>query len=304
MDLVCHIIGFNSKNKKQFYNSVNSEIYNIIDLDELNNQIYNDKQLDKMYKEYTKYKQNKNDKYKDIDKQMTDYWNLEMINKINSLLSSSKKNIFIGLNIHYKNQSKKLTINTKNNFIIKSNLHEDTKILIEQNLDSYRELIINGKYPLEYINYDFIYKKKENIYNIYIKTGYIEKTIDDIIQSLELLNNKTDVLWICSKDSYNINSKIYPIKNSVLFAFTEPSIALIDSFNFNDSEIKFDLVNNELSVNEIKPNTLTKMKKLRYLYVVDNNGFMPYDKNKYIIQSDVVIKGKEKIDNVYKYLSL
>jgi hypothetical protein len=308
-NLLCHIIGFNIKNKKTFIESIDKKFFNVIDLDEINNEILNDSQLDKLFRQYIKLKESKNDKFKDVDKKMTLFWETEFYNKIISLISSKKKNIFIGLNTHYKNTSKKINLETLNNFIINSDNDEDIKILIEYNLEQNKENIIKGKYPLEYIDYNFLMKKKENLINTFKKNGYIEKSYDEIIELLMLMvsedDNKENGLWISLKEPYNINSKIHPAKNDILTAYSEPTIALLDSFNFKDDELERTFTNDStLSIKEITPNVLEKLKKKRFLYYVEKNPFLPYknSKSKYFTQSSVLIKGKEKINNVYEYL--
>ena len=302
------LIGFNINNKKKFINNIDKNFFNIIDLDEINELILNDSQMNNLFKQYTKFKDNKNDKFKDIDKNMTTYWEIKFIEKIETLILNNKKNIFIGLNTHYKNFSKKINLNTLNNFIINSNYNDDVKILIEYNIDHYRENIINGTYPIEYLDFNFLIKKKENIINIFKKNGYIEKTFDEIIDLLKLIindNQKNSNLWICLKESYNINSKIHP-KNGILIAYSEPFLALIESFNFKDDEIEKNIDNtSNLLIKELKPNMLEKLKKKRFLYLVDKNQFLPLkDLNKYSTQSFVIINNKEEINNVYEYLSI
>ena len=63
---------------------------------------------------------------------------------------------------------------------------------------------------------------------------------------------------------------------------------------------------NKLSIKEIKEHSLLKLKKKRYLYMVDKTNFLPFenDENKYFSQSPILIKGKEKIENVYDYLKI
>ena len=61
-NVICHIVGFNPKSKKKFLNNLNNKNYEIIDLDKLNDNIFKDNEMDKMFKRYTSLKKNKNDK--------------------------------------------------------------------------------------------------------------------------------------------------------------------------------------------------------------------------------------------------
>ena len=237
LNLTCHIIGLNIKNKKYFIDKIDNKYYNIIDLDQINNSILADSKLDKLYEQFTKLKEIKNDKYKEVDKKMTLFWENSFHEKINELVSKKKKNIFIGSNNHYKIPSKKITLNSKNNFIVISDSKEEIKIVIENNIDTNKNAIIAGNFPLEFLNFDFLLKKREALINSYIKNGYIEKKLDDIISILQsLIKDNNENLWISLKEPYNLNSKIHP-KDNVLYAYNDPTIALIESFNFEPEEL-------------------------------------------------------------------
>jgi hypothetical protein len=312
LNLTCHIIGLNTKTKKYFIENIDNKEFNIIDLDQINNNILVDPKLDKFYEQFTKLKEIKNDKYKEVEKKMTLFWKNSFYEKINELISKNKKNIFIGVNNHYKMPSNKISLNTKNNFIVLSDIKEDIKILIENNIDNNRNEIINGNFPLEFLNFDFLLKKRDIIITSYKKNGYIEKKLDDIILILNSLIKATnnENLWISVKEPYNINSKIYP-KDNILYAYNDPTIALIESFNFDSDEVEkiltiTDNQSTSLSLKEIKPNSLNKLKKKRFLYSVNRNDFLPFDNtnNKYFTQTPIEIKYKEKINDVHNYLGI
>jgi len=307
---ICHIVNLNNKDKKKFIDEFQSD-FNIIDLDKINNIVISDDRLDKLYLKYEKLKNSKNDKFKEIDKQITQFWETQFIENIISASSKSKKNILIGLNYHYKNISKKINLNTSNNFIINVNLIEDVKLTIENNLNLNKQNIINGLYPLEYINFENIKKKKENIINSYIKINYISKSFDEIVNILKTTSNikNNNGLWICLRDPYNVDSKIYP-QNTPIIAYSEKEFALIDSFYLKEDEVE-KIISTEndtptISLKEIKENSLNKLKKKRFLYYVDKDNFLPYENNinKYFTNTPVKVKHAEKITNVYDYLAI
>lgn len=130
LNLTCHIIGLNIKTKKFFIENIDSKQFNIIDLDQINNNIVTDPKLDKLYEQFIKLKEIKNDKYKEVEKKMTLFWENSFHEKINETISKKKKNIFIGANNHYKIPSKKISLNTKNNFIILTDSKEEVKLSI------------------------------------------------------------------------------------------------------------------------------------------------------------------------------
>ena len=89
--IVCHIIGLNQTCKNIFFEKINYNIYKIIDLDNINNQIIRNQEMKELYAIFEKYKNNKNDRYKNIEKKMTLFWEESFIDLINKELSSSKK---------------------------------------------------------------------------------------------------------------------------------------------------------------------------------------------------------------------
>ena len=141
--------------------------------------------------------------------------------------------------------------------------------------------------------------------NSYLKSGYLEKTIPQINTILNLLSKKKikgNNLYISLRDSYNLNSKIHPKKNSKIFAYSEPVLALLGSFRFDEKELVKSYHKNRVKIKEKKNGILKKLKKKRFLYLVDTKTFIPHEKGnnvKFFSQAPVVIKDKEQIDNVY-----
>ena len=306
MIILCHIVGIN-KNKIQDFVDRVSINYNVIDLDKINQIILSDDKIIQLYKQYVSFKNLKNDKYKDVDKKMNIFWEKNMISLIEGELSNKKQNIIIGYNNHYRNINKKINIDTSNKFMI-SHVKQDTKDIIKYNIEKYKDDIINGIYPVENINYDYLIETRKKMEALYIKNNYMIKSLESIYSILEL-NNTTindEGLWVASKQPYNMKSKIYPIKNDKIYGFTNKSMALLNSFKldktmlengkpiiYKNNTIKLDIKNNII---------LDQLKEKRYIYYVDKSTFVPHEKGnniKYFSQSPVTILEVEKINNVY-----
>lgn len=311
--LSCHLIGLNPYSKKELIDSLNKKIFNVIDLDNINQEILKNPTLDKLYRQYTKLKDSKNDKYKEVDKKMSQFWEKNFIELVEQQINQKKNNVLIGQNNHYKTLTKRVNIECTNKFIVTADLNNEIKNWIKYNLETYKDDIIEGNFPLEYINYDFLQKKRLAIETTYKKIGYIEKNIDQIKTILNLIENSTKTngneLWISLKEPYNIGSLIHPKANNKLSAYTDPNIALLNSINFNDNEVKIaskqSLEGSEITLKEIKPQSMKKLKTRRFLYLVDQKTFMPHENGnnkKFFSQLPVKIIAKERIDNVYNYL--
>jgi hypothetical protein len=295
-NISCHLIGLNPYNKKELVDTIPKTIFNVIDLDTINMEILKTPEIDKMYKQYTKLKEDKNDKFKEVDKKMSTYWETNFIDMIQDQVKPKKINILIGQNNHYKSLAKRVPIECTNRFIIKSS-DDDIKALIKYNLETYQEDIINGSYPLEYIDYKQLQKKRNILDTMYKKIGYIEKTTDQVKMMLDLLektrNTKGSELWISMKEPYNVNSLIHPKNNSMITAYNDPTNAILSSMNINS---------NIDELQTLKISNPKKLKTRRFVYMVDSKSFISEDNNKFFSQIPVKILAKQKIDSVYDFL--
>jgi hypothetical protein len=305
--LTCHIVGLNPISKKELLETLNNKIFNSIDLDEINELILKDENMNTMFKSYQKLKDTKNDKFKELDKKMSNYWENKYLELLGEKVKLDKKNILIGKNTHYKSFNKRINLNTINKFYIK-NTEEEVKNLIRYNIDNYKDDIVNGIFPIEFLDYKYLSKKKDASINNYKKVGYLEKDYDQVKNILKLLeDNIIDIpgLWIALKDPYNLGSKIHPIKNDKILAYIDPNMALLGSFNFKKEELKKNFNGKEIKIKELKAQALDKLKTKRFLYLVNKSSFIPHEKGanqKFFSQTPVTILQKEKINSVYEYM--
>ena len=161
-NVLCHIAGINDILKKQIFENFNNEFVHIIDLDILSEKIINSCEMTRLFTVYNDLKDKKNDKYKEADKRMNQLWKSEFTKNLNQYLEihHDKKVIFLGFIHHFKSICRKIEIPTNNKFFLKIDYTKNAKQIIENNLDQYRNEIINGIYPLKYLEIDFITKKK------------------------------------------------------------------------------------------------------------------------------------------------
>lgn len=293
----------NPYNKKEFIQGLNNKIFNVIDLDTINQLILKNPELDKLYNMFIKLKNDKNDKFKEVDKKMSSYWETNFIQNVEDKVKKNKVNILIGMNNHYKSLSRKIPIDCTNKFIVKSldGFEDEASSLIKYNLDNYRNEIIAGTFPLDYINKDYLIKKRILLETSYKKFGYIEKTLEEIKNIVNLIEsnktkNKNKEIWLAMKEPYNIGSLIHPKQNCPLNGYCDPKVAIISSINFGKNEER-------KTVKDIKETDFKKLKTKRYLYLVENSTYVP-DKNIYFSQLPVKILAKEKINNIKEYLSI
>jgi len=175
--VICHIVGFNEKIKNKFIEEIDDNIITK-DLDDISQKIINSKQLININNKIEDYKKRKNNNRKILEKEYNEKWKIIFNKKIDNICKKNKgKNIiFIGLTTHHKNIRMRIKINTVNTFLCKTNFLVNAKETIEYNLDNYRKYIINGSFPIKYLDCEFLTKQHEKINNVYKSFGYIEKS--------------------------------------------------------------------------------------------------------------------------------
>ena len=243
-NIFAHITGVNIESKELIKKSFSKKIFEIIDLDTITEKIINDKNMLYLYNRDEYYKNKLKDQnlsklnikqinniIKKIDQKMNLYWKVNFVNSINNLTSKiDKLVILVGYNTYFKNHKIYVNINTNHKFIQKVNLLDHAKNVVSTNLKEYYEDIINGDFPLEYLNHQMIIKKRNNLVIQYQKMEYQLDTINHIINAVEIAYN-TDVpnmLYFASKE--NFNKKIM-LKQNKIIAYEDQWIALISALS-------------------------------------------------------------------------
>jgi nicotinamide mononucleotide adenylyltransferase len=243
-NILAHIAGVNIESKELIKKSFSKKTFEIIDLDIITEKIINDKNMLYLYNRDEFYKNKLKDQnlsklnikqinnvIKKIDQKMNLYWKVNFDNAINNLISKiDKLVILVGYNTYFKNQKIYVNINANHKYIQKVNLLDHAKNVVSANLKEYYEDIINGDFPLEYLNHQMIIKKRNNLVIQYQKMEYQLDTINNIINAVEIAYN-TDVpnmLYFASKE--NFNKKII-LKQNKIIAYEDQWIALISALS-------------------------------------------------------------------------
>jgi hypothetical protein len=314
-NIFAHIAGVNIESKELIKKSFSKKIFEIIDLDIITEKIINDKNMLYLYNRDEFYKNKLKDQnlsklnikqvnnvIKKIDQKMNLYWKVNFDNAINNLISKIDKLIIvIGYNTYFKNHKIFVNINTNHKYIKKVNLIDHAKNVVSTNLKEYYEDIINGDFPLEYLNHQMIIKKRNNLVIQYQKMEYQLDTINNIINAIEIAYN-TDVpnmLYFASKE--NFNKKIM-LKQNKIIAYEDQWIALISALSNNN--ISKGYSSSGQPYVKCNPSILNIP---IYLYLItDTKSFSPIPtKNKlYKYQSakQITIDKKVLIDNIHDKL--
>lgn len=318
--IICHIVRLDKSEKDIIKNLCNKDCkYDLIDLDILNEEILKSDEMNKMFKQYSRFKKNNNDKFKDVLKKMTKFWEENLVLKVSNNITNRKKSILVGKNHHFRYMSKKIDFSVGNKFIIDIDLKKLAKKNIKLNLEDNSTDIVNGCYPLDNLDYKKQYNKLVNFEKNYLGSGYYKISLDNLIEILDY-HSKNEIkgkgLWLSMDESYNIGSFIHPQKNKKIYAYSDPVLSIISSFEnkpiksknqYNESEsnndFNYDIKDEKVKVISISDENMKKMKKGKYLYFISKDNFLPSNaKNKYkfTTQTPVLVIEKEKIENVYK----
>jgi nicotinamide mononucleotide adenylyltransferase len=314
-NIFAHITGVNTESKELIKKSFSKKIFEIIDLDTITEKIINDKNMLYLYNRDEYYKNKLKDQnlsklnikqinniIKKIDQKMNLYWKINFENSISNLISKiDKLVILVGYNTYFKNHKIYVNINTNHKFIQKVNLLEHAKNVVSTNLKEYYEDIINGDFPLEYLNHQMIIKKRNNLVIQYQKMEYQLDTINHIINAVEIAYN-TDVpnmLYFASKE--NFNKKIM-LKQNKIIAYEDQWIALISALS--NKNISKGYSSSGQPYVKCNPSILNT--SIYLYYITDTKTFSPIPtKNKlYKYQSakQITIYKKVLINNIHEKL--
>ena len=187
--VICHIIGINPMQKDNFIKSLKE--YHILDLDKFSSIIVSRKRYRRMKKLKNKSK-------------VSNYWKTEMNKKVNAYLKKHKNNniIMIGLSSYHHNHSIRIPISTTNRFFISSNPITNAKNIIEYNLDQYRNEIINGYFPLKWLDSSKIIRNKNMVIDKYKKYGYTPKSIQSVTEWILKQGKNIVPIYVTSNEKF------------------------------------------------------------------------------------------------------
>lgn len=313
--IYAHITGLDDDGKNVLVEFIDKTSKFVLqDLDDFTNKIIEDSNMIYLFEKYEYYKeklcnpnitklQNKQFqvKIKVLERKMNVYWKNKMDEFIENLLVNTNRYIiFIGYSTYYKNHKIGVKIKSNLKFFQKLDINSHVKSLIKYNLDKYRDDIINGTFPIEYLTHRDLIKKREQLIINYTKSGYKLETINNIINYLHIgfENPIPDILFFASKTNY---TKKLPLKNNKLICYDKEWIAMISCLDNNITK----------GYNGIKPfisiKNLDDIDRSIYLYVItDTNTFLPiFSKGliyKYETNISIQFEQKIDIDSIYDKL--
>jgi hypothetical protein len=293
--IICHISGLNEHYKNKIIMFINkiSHIITILDLDDVTETIINDEQVTKLDEKYDEYKLNYNPQIKQVEEEIKQYWYDKLTSHIEEFLGKTEQKVVIlGSTVHYKFATKKIDLDVDTKFFLDISYDKYTKQIIRENLDKYKNDIINGIFPLDYLNGSFLMKKRLNTQKIYQKTNYKVVKWEELINFLNP-SKKNKEFWHASFD------KDVPKKIKI---FNQPWIALA---NLIDKDINISIINGQPHIHEKKELILQTLKKKGYLYQIESDNIMINKSNhhKFKVSQPYNIVKEIPVDNIFKKLA-
>jgi len=198
--IIAHIVGFPNSTKEQFLKDFKKFPHNknisIVDLDDITMQIIREKNIILLYNKLDEIEEEKknnrknivslNRTAKDIEKKINEFWKTKIDNHLIKEISKNREIICLGLSTYFKNHKIGIKIVTPNKIFIKFNLFENAKQIITENLDKHRNEIIQGSFDLNYLDINFLVRKREELQFNYEKMGYQLKSYNDICKIVQL----------------------------------------------------------------------------------------------------------------------
>jgi len=187
-DILCHIVGIDNLLIDDFIDGIGNKYNNVvvINLDNIAFKLNNTSRMIKL-----------REGIKDIPSQWDhdSHWKGAMEKAMRREVKKyrHKKIILIGSTYHHKNTRLKIDVETNHRFIY--NIPDDTSLknMVEYNIDKYRKHLIDGHFPLKYLDHHYLGSKKKRFIIKYQRDGYQTKKPNELTRWLKLkLNHDID----------------------------------------------------------------------------------------------------------------
>ena len=278
-----HIITSDLNIKNILFNKLsNKKKFILYDLDQI---IYNILQKSIDYKEYKKCYKSKDFLIKKNEKQFIIYFKNYINQILNKLNLSDNYILLIGYNIYFNNISTLFNFNSKIKIFYDNEYNINN--IIENNITLFKNDIINGEIPINFINYFDINKKYiKYIENLKNENYIFIKDVDEIIKIInkKILISNPDKLYYASYSYFDIY-----IEENIINTYINYWLAIVSIFG--NKIIKINDDNNFILKDP--NNLLNYSKKQIYIYEIDNtDNFIPIISNKYVYKYYIYNKCK------------
>ena len=300
---IFHIAGITELYKNDLIERLKKlKMYIIFDLDTETEKIYKIKDIQSKLKELNIVKITMKKK---LENQIIETWKEKMEECIKNCIKEHENSygiIFIGNIVNIKHLKSKIMLpispTANNKFFLKVNLKENAQEIIKYNLKKYHDDIVNGIFPLDYINLDYLINSRELLQKAYQKLNYSTVPLDKIYYYFEhgIHEKKPDILYVILNEEYK---KDIVCKKRV-YGYAEDWIALSSVI----TGIERGYQDGIAYIKEKVKGSIKKLHTSCYIYVVPSTSFLALEtaNNKFYSDKKIKIIKSLKIDNIHEKL--
>jgi hypothetical protein len=307
---IFHISGLTEIYKKDMIDKLKKlKMFVIFDIDEETEKIYKLKDVQDKLKNLKVVKPTLKKKLED---EINIIWTTKLSDYIDKTITENENTygiIFIGniiptINGVTKQTKNKIIIPCQQKFFLKVNLKQNAQEIIKFNLKKYHDDIVEGEFPLDYINLEYLIKTREFLQKSYHKNQYTLAPMDKILYYFEtgINEKKPDILYVFipTQDAIQKNQYIKFIENKKVNGYTEDWLALTGSITGIDQGYNDGIA----YIKEKIKGSFNKLKIPGFIYVVQSTTFLATTNNSVKFTSDRKIKiiKSLKIENIYDKL--
>jgi hypothetical protein len=239
-----------------------------------------------------------------METEITETWRDKLDEYIKKNIQDNKHShgiIFIGNTINIKNMRVKVIIPQSlptHKFFLKVNLKQNAQDIIRFNLKKYQEDIIEGAFPLDYINLEYLINSREILQKAYQKLNYNIVPLDKIIYYFEhgISEKKPDILYVGLKEEYTKEI----VSKKKVYGFSEDWIALSSITTGYDRGYH----DGNAFIKEKVKGSFKKLHTPGYIYVVPSTSFLSLENSnsKFYCDKKIKIIKSMHIENIYDKL--
>ena len=304
--IIAHIVGINNKLKDTFIKDVENitEKIIILDLDDISKKIIFMKDYVQIHDKFIETKN------RELLSQLGYFWKNKFTNDVNTILGQNKDKyiILIGLITFYLDYRIKINLEEeiKEKFFINLDMKKYIADIVTYNIDTYREDIISGKFPLNYLEHKFIREQRDELKAQYLYRNYKLKNYDAIINWLhhryENIINELSINTVYYASFKRYENKIDSIGDNII-GYSDKWLALISLLPRNTIKRGITYKNGKIIpvLKENIPNGFSELNKCCYLYEL--NPGKKIDNFRYII-SDFDINNRYYVSNIKTELNM
>jgi len=325
--ILCHIVGMNNPTKQRFISEMNDRYDNLYfcDLDVITNDVRDSRRLNVLTKAIDESKSQA--RKKELGKELNDFWKDSLTKRLTAEIQEHENDtiIIIGLSTFYLDHKAKVDIDTPNRYFLKVNTKLNAKEIIEYNLKTYTEYIIDGTFPIKYLDYEFLIDQREKLMAVYENLKYSMKSYATLVKAIEVMlsdrqkqsqlsqspmltDKDTVTIWFSSPKRHDTTISEYNDESNLThpIGYTEVWLSVLASIKDNNEYFKKGYAkngdHNEPYIEERFAGANKNLNTSVYLYEVKSDKRHQINNFKYRLPKNASFDKRTFIPNIHNFL--